>query len=108
MMTPSVLPLYHAVLTTPNAALMNAMACRVFRALKFGDFVEDTCESLPFSTRPTFLSSPSRSSRAGPQMEALTRGNKDRPLTQLVFTPEPVDSSQIDSMSDSASKTCEI
>lgn len=41
-------------------------------------------------------------------MEALTRGNKDRPLTQLVFTPEPVDSSQIDSMSDSASKTCEI
>lgn len=108
MMTPSVLPLYHAVLTTPNAALMNAMACRVFRAIKFGDFVEDTCGSLPFSTRPTFASSLPRSSRGEPQTGALARGNKDRLLTQIVFTPEPVESSQMESMSDLGSKTCEV
>jgi len=108
MMNPSVLPLYHAVLTTPNAALMNAMACRVFRAIKFGDFLEDTTGSLPFSTRPSFLSSPSRSSKGGPQIGALTKSKTGRPLTQIVFTPEPVESFLVDSMSDSASRESDV
>lgn len=36
ILTPSVPPVYHAMFTVPNVALMNAMACLVFRNIRFG------------------------------------------------------------------------
>ncbi|KAF8636084.1 hypothetical protein AX17_003790 [Amanita inopinata Kibby_2008] len=36
ILVPSLPPVYHAMLTVPNVALMNSMACRVYRNIKFG------------------------------------------------------------------------
>lgn len=36
ILTPSVPPVYHAMFTIPNVAIENAMACKVFRDIKFG------------------------------------------------------------------------
>lgn len=44
----SVPPILHAALTTPNAALTNAMACKVFIDIKFGDH---TTKSLSMPAR---------------------------------------------------------
>jgi len=39
-LSPNIPPAYHAMLSIPNLALENSMACRVFRAVKLG-FIKD-------------------------------------------------------------------
>ncbi|CAL1702822.1 unnamed protein product [Somion occarium] len=52
LVTPSVSSTYRATLTVPMVALQNAMACRVFRLLKFG-VIQDVPSSLLSSHAPT-------------------------------------------------------
>ena len=40
LVSPDIPPIFHSILSVPNLALENAMACRVFRAVKLG-FVKD-------------------------------------------------------------------
>ena len=48
LLDPAVGPILHALLTVPNVAIMNAMACKVFRDVKFGNYKETvTLPSLP-------------------------------------------------------------
>ena len=48
LLDPAVGPILHALLTVPNVAIMNAMACKVFRDVKFGNYKENiTLPSLP-------------------------------------------------------------
>ncbi|PFH50121.1 hypothetical protein AMATHDRAFT_145912 [Amanita thiersii Skay4041] len=41
ILVPSVPPVYHAMFTIPNVALMNSMACRVYRNIRFGTMLAD-------------------------------------------------------------------
>lgn len=41
ILSPSVPTLLHAVLTVPNSALTNSMACKVFRDVKFGNHAQN-------------------------------------------------------------------
>lgn len=99
--TSSVPPLYHAILTTPVAALMNAMACRVFRNIKFGDYLEE------ISTLPTSMFSPPHTSSSG-KPEAHLSDERSRSIAQIIFHPEPMDSFKVDSMWNSASNKHEL
>ena len=48
LLDPGVEIILHAFLTVPNIAIMNAMACKVFRDVKFGSYSETvTSPSLP-------------------------------------------------------------
>lgn len=49
ILTPSVPPVYHAMFTIPNVAIENAMACKVFRDIKFG--LIDSAMSTDVSSR---------------------------------------------------------
>ena len=42
LLDPSVGHILHALLTNPNAAIMNMMACKVYREVKFGKYGEPT------------------------------------------------------------------
>lgn len=59
ILTPSVPEVYRAVFTVPNLALLNAMACRVFRLLRLG-ILRETAQSLSVSSHPA-LPNPSES-----------------------------------------------
>lgn len=47
MFAPGTMELYHAIFTTPNTVLMNAMACKLFRDLRFSKDRETPMPSLP-------------------------------------------------------------
>lgn len=52
---------YRAVAGVPNAALMNVMACRVYRNTRLGFYREDTMQTLDIITAtspPAFVESP--------------------------------------------------
>ena|ERR1700676_4151602 len=40
LLVPNILAVYHTMFSVPNLALENAMACRVYRAVKLG-FIDD-------------------------------------------------------------------
>jgi hypothetical protein len=52
ILAPSLPPVYRAMFTHPNVAINNAMACRVFRDIKFGH-ISPTSTTL--RTLPTFV-----------------------------------------------------
>ena len=53
ILTPSVPPVLRAMFAIPNAALQNAMACRVYRQLKLGLIREDDSSLMRSSTYST-------------------------------------------------------
>ena len=108
LLSPSVRPLYRAVLSTPNAALMNAMACRVFRTIKFGDYLENHSSSSPTLTRPAFASAPSGGVRQPGSNHASEKGR--RQLTQIVFQHQSTFAASVEDepMFDSSSKGYEV
>ncbi|KAJ7657757.1 hypothetical protein DFH06DRAFT_453890 [Mycena polygramma] len=65
-------PVFHAMFAIPNIALENAMACRVFRALRLG-YIEPDAESEVTTsmlwTRTSFVVSPT------PAVRSLWAGN---------------------------------
>lgn len=97
LLAPSVLPFDLAILTTPVAALMNAMGCRAFRVIKIRDYREDSSVPLPFTARPENSISPSRMRKGGdPQLGVHLCDGKGQPLSRIVFNPEVAESSQAD------------
>lgn len=72
VLAPHVPPVYHAMFTIPNVALMNSMACRVFRAIKFG-----TLKAKPTTTLTTKTSIPTKWQR----YPTTAISDIDRPIT---------------------------
>ncbi|KAF8881793.1 hypothetical protein BD779DRAFT_997645 [Infundibulicybe gibba] len=53
ILIPGIPPVYHAMFTVPNVVLMNSMACRVYRQIKFGHILAiHTVYSVGASTVP--------------------------------------------------------
>ncbi|KAF7336024.1 hypothetical protein MSAN_02316100 [Mycena sanguinolenta] len=52
---PQLTPVYHGMLSTPGLALVNAMACLVFRRIKFGLISSDGTSKLPTIIIPSDL-----------------------------------------------------
>ena len=60
LLDPGVEIILHAFLTVPNIAIMNAMACKVFRDVKFGNYSKTvTSPSLPQTWHGNSYSLPS-------------------------------------------------
>lgn len=58
ILSPSVPPLFHALLTTPNSALTCMMACKVYRDVKFGSHTDIPDLSFPTKRLTQESSSP--------------------------------------------------
>jgi hypothetical protein len=60
LLAPDIPSVYHAMFSVPNLALENAMACRVYRAVKLG-FINNH-QNAPFEMTLRSLSAPDESS----------------------------------------------
>jgi len=69
----SIPPLFHVMFTIPNVAINNAMACRVYRDIKFG----------LISSRNTTRNAPNLSVVSGTRREPITQTTRTRQISDL-------------------------
>lgn len=75
LLSPSVTPLIHAILLVPNAALTNAMACKVFRDVRFGNTKEAVTPKWNIPSFSPASSAPSTAPAVRVEKEVFQLGN---------------------------------
>ncbi|KIY47768.1 hypothetical protein FISHEDRAFT_44690 [Fistulina hepatica ATCC 64428] len=96
VVSPSLPPMYRAMMTIPNIAILSSMACRVYRNIKFGALDESTITISNFSTPPRGMSTSHGSARR--------RGLEDGGDTNVAYPMLPI----LDGVRIDMSKTIEI
>lgn len=90
ILTPSVKPVYRAMFTIPNVAIENAMACKVYRDIKFGLIEPSGTSTFQRSTRPGGSAS-GFSSRYPPRPAPKNVDSIDMGITVTTSTRTAVD-----------------
>ncbi len=92
ILVPSLSPAYHVILAVPNVALMNAMACRVFRQVRLGllinypsSTVSGTQQSTAVPLSPLFR----RGVESGPPKDAVRSMGSEADISVIEFVKSP-------------------